>query len=611
MPDMDTAKINCRVLFDVLTAHGLRAAVASPGSRNAPLLMALSARPQVKTRVVVDERTAAFVALGMAMTSDRPVMLCCTSGSALLNYAPAVAEAFHRHVPLIVVSADRPRRWIDQNDSQTMRQPGALRNIVKKSFDIPVSDGESVECGNPAFDSEYEWYVNRIANEAWLTATSGIPGPVHINVQIDAPIGETAEASDASAARKISIMEGPRTLTPEQYRELAASVIGKKILVVAGFMNPDSRLNKSLAEFLQLPQTAICAEPLSNLHLAGHPDACVTDLVLTADDETIQSLRPDVIISIGGAVVSSRLKHFLRSCPDADCWTLGDTDSAVDCYQSLTLHIEADPGMFFRGFASIVRWMKGHGTYTDESAASDYSEVWHNARHKAIKRANAYIGAAPWSELKAMDILMNAVPRRFNLFFSNGTAVRYAGLGMAPIPHACWCNRGISGIEGGNATAVGTAVCYAGPTILITGDMSFSYAPEIMGLDIVPDDFKIVVLNNGGGGIFRCIGATSGLPIREEMLCAPRQLPLEGLCRAYGWDYLHADSETALKAALPDLFGPGRLLLEVSVDPSVSASVFTELFRQSFEPASTADGSEVTENQSQQKSNTQIHRQRK
>lgn len=608
---MDTAKTNCRVLFDVLTSQGLRTAVTSPGSRNAPLLMAIAARPQIKTRVVVDERTAAFVALGMAMASNRPVMLCCTSGSALLNYAPAVAEAFLRHIPLIVVSADRPRRWIDQNDSQTMRQHGALRNIVKKSFDIPVSDGESVECCNPAFDSEYEWYVNRMANDAWLTATSGIPGPVHINVQIDAPIGETAEASDISAARKTSIMEGPKTLTPEQYRELAASVIGKKILVVAGFMNPDSRLNKSLAAFLQLPQTAICAEPLSNLHLAGHPDACVTDLVLASDEDTLQSLRPDLIISIGGAVVSSRLKTFLRSCPDAECWTLGDTDPGVDCYQSLTLHIEADPGMFFRGFASIVRWMKGHGMYTDESAASDYSGVWYNARHKAIKRANAYIGAAPWSELKAMDILMNAVPRRFNLFFSNGTAVRYAGLGLAPMPHACWCNRGISGIEGGNATAVGTAVCYAGPTMLVTGDMSFSYAPEIMGLDFLPHDFKIVVLNNGGGGIFRCIGATSELPIREEMLCATRQLPLEGLCRAYGWNYLHADSEASLHTVLPSLFAPGRLLLEVSVNPSVSASVFTELFRQSFEPASIAEGCEVTENQSQQKSNTQIHRQRK
>lgn len=576
---MDTAKTNCRVLFDVLTAHGLRAAVASPGSRNAPLLMAIAARPQIKSRVVTDERTAAFVALGMAIATNRSVMLCCTSGTALLNYAPAVAEAYYRHVPLIVVSADRPRRWIDQNDSQTIRQPGALQNIVKKSFDIPVSDGESVECGNPAFDSEYEWYVNRMANDAWLTATSGITGPVHINVQIDAPIGETAEASDASAARKISIMEGPRTLTPEQYRELVASVIGKKILVVAGFMNPDSRLNKSLAEFLQLPQTAICAEPLSNLHIVGHPDACVTDLVLTADDETIQSLRPDVIISVGGAIVSSRLKKFLRSCPDAECWTLGDIDPGVDCYQSLTLHIDANPALFFRGFASIIKWMKGHGMYPDENSASGYSAAWRDARQEATKRAEAYIGSAPWSELKAMNILLNAVPRKFNLFFSNGTAVRYACLGLAPMPHACWCNRGVSGIEGGNATAVGTAVCYAGPTMLITGDMSFSYAPEIMGLDIVPDDFKIVVLNNGGGGIFRCIGATSGLPIREEMLCAPHPLPLEGLCRAYGWNYLHAGSETALKAALHNLFGPRRVLLEVTVDPYNSASVFTGVFK--------------------------------
>ena len=580
---MDTAKTNCRVLLDVLTAQGLRAAVVSPGSRNAPLLMAIAARPQIKSRVVTDERTAAFVALGMAIATNKPVMLCCTSGTALLNYAPAVAEAFHRHVPLIVVSADRPRRWIDQNDSQTMCQPDALQNIVKRSFDIPVSDGNSVECGNPAFRSEYEWYVNRMANEAWIAATSGIPGPVHVNVQIDAPIGETTGTDGTSASdsvREIKTLGGPKTLTPAQYKELAGTVAGKKILVVAGSMSPDSRLNKALTDFLPLPQTAICAEPLSNLHLVGHPDACVTDLALAADEDTLRSLRPDLIISTGGAVVSSRLKKFLRSCPDVECWTLGDTDPGVDCYQSLTLHIDADPALFFRGFASIIKWMKGHGMYRDENRASGYAEAWRNARQEAIKRAEEYIGTAPWSELKAMNILLNAVPRKFNLFFSNGTAVRYACLGLAPMPHACWCNRGVSGIEGGNATAVGTAICYAGPTMLITGDMSFSYAPEIMGLDLVPDDFKIVVLNNGGGGIFRCIGATSALPIREEMLCAPRDLPLEALCHTYGWNYLHADSEASLHTVLPSLFAPGRLLLEITVDPTNSAKAFTELFRQ-------------------------------
>lgn len=578
---MDTAKTNCRVLLDVLTAQGLRYAVVSPGSRNAPLLMAIAARPLIKSRVVTDERTAAFVALGMAIATNRPVMLCCTSGTALLNYAPAVAEAFHRHVPLIVVSADRPRRWIDQNDSQTMCQPDALQNIVKRSFDIPVSDGNSVECGNPAFDSEYEWYVNRMANEAWIAATSGIPGPVHVNVQIDAPIGETTGTDGTSASdsvRKIKTLGGPNTLTPAQYRELAETVAGKKILVVAGFMSPDSRLNKALADFLQLPQTAICAEPLSNLHPVGHPDACVTDLALAADEDTLRSLRPDIIISIGGAVVSSRLKTFLRSCPNVECWTLGDTDPGVDCYQSLALHVDAGPALFFRGFASIIKWMKGHGMYRDENSAAGYAEAWRNARQEAIKRAEEYIGSAPWSELKAMNILLNAVPRKFNLFFSNGTAVRYACLGLAPMPHACWCNRGVSGIEGGNATAVGTAVCYAGPTMLISGDMSFSYAPEIMGLDLVPDDFKIVVLNNSGGGIFRCISATSALPIREEMLCAPRDLPLEALCHTYGWNYLRAESEASLYATLPTLFAPGRHLLEITVDPTLSAKAFTELF---------------------------------
>lgn len=180
-----THKANCRILTEVLVAHGVKRVVCSPGSRNAPLLVAADEEPRLRTTVIIDERTAGFVALGLAQASNAPVALVCTSGTALLNYAPAVAEAYYQGLPLIVVSADRPERWIDQDDSQTLRQPGALANFVKRSVDLPDVMSS---------DRDMMLYVNRLVNDAMIEATRRRRGPVHINVRLNEPLsGQKAE----------------------------------------------------------------------------------------------------------------------------------------------------------------------------------------------------------------------------------------------------------------------------------------------------------------------------------------------------------------------------------------------------------------------------------
>ena len=189
----DTADCGCSQLMDVLAARGVKTIVLSPGSRNTPLMIACAARPELKKHLVTDERTAAFMALGIAMVSRNPVAIACTSGTALYNYAPAVAEAFYQQIPLIVISADRPGQWIDQDDSQTLRQFRSLENIVKKSFDIPVWDPAPIPCANGRFRSEGEWAANRLVNEAITVATTGRPGPVHINIQFANPLEATVD----------------------------------------------------------------------------------------------------------------------------------------------------------------------------------------------------------------------------------------------------------------------------------------------------------------------------------------------------------------------------------------------------------------------------------
>ncbi len=562
----DTANANCRELLDVLIAQGVETIVLSPGSRNTPLLIGASSRLELKKLIVTDERTAAFIALGIGIVTRRPVALACTSGTAMYNYAPAVAEALYQKIPLVVITADRPAQWIDQDDSQTLRQFGALDKIVKRSYDIYAETGMTAACGNKSYDSEREWYVNRTANEAMLTATQGQPGPVHINMQFANPLGNTTE-SFMSPVRKVEVIANDSGLPPHRITELAEELIDKRIMVVAGFMGADNRLNRAIQEFSKFDNVTVLAETISNLHLEGH--AYMVDAMLarmTTEEKT--HLKPDIVISVGGALVSRMLKEYLRGCEGTQHWTLADTDVSVDCFQRLSRHIDIRPDRFFKALSSAMRHiLKKRDSYK----AADYRNMWQNARETAFRTNRARLGAMPWSELKALEQVFSSVPKSWNLFLSNGTCIRYAQLLVDTLPHACYCNRGVSGIDGTNATALGTALAYGGTTLLVTGDMSFAYCTEILNMHSLGGDLRIIVVNNRGGGIFRYIGTTRNLEIREEYFCCDPQIPLERLTRAYGWEYLHADSETDLCNGLTKLISTRKCLLEITVKPESSA----------------------------------------
>lgn len=564
---MDTADGNCRELLDVLMAQGVTTIVLSPGSRNTPLLIGASAREDLHKYMINDERTAAFIALGISLASHKPVALACTSGTALYNYAPAVAEAYYQRMPLIVISADRPMQWIGQDDSQTLIQPGALDKIVKKSFDIPARSVTPQLPEGRMFDDEQTWYVNRVANEAVLTATTGIPGPVHINIQLDNPLNRTVPYKKGNP-RTVSYYESVRTLSPSLCEKAAKYLRNKKILVVAGFMQPDHNLNRALDWFLETSGAMLMAETISNLHIQRHERAFEIDSVLRLiHDYQKEQLKPDVIISIGGSLVSRKLKEFLRGCAGAEHWTLADTDLSADCFQRLERHFDSPPAAFFGRIGSEMRrWEHGSG--------HSYHYAWMAVKELLIESQTT--GVPTWSELLVFDHILDTMPDRWNLFLSNGTPVRYAQIMMKSMPHACYCNRGVSGIDGTNATAFGASLAYKGTTLLITGDMSFSYCPEILNLARLGGDLRIVVINNAGGGIFRFIDTTRNLPMRERYFCSDPQLPLRALAEAYGWRYLQAGSDEELADALPVLYTSPRVLLEVTVDPQTSADTLRD-----------------------------------
>lgn len=572
---MDSAKESVRILFDLLEAHGVKEVICSPGSRNTPLIIAAEARESMIKRVVGDERSAAFVALGAAMIRREPVALVCTSGTAMLNYSPAVAEAYYQGVPLIVISADRPLEWIDQDDSQTIRQPYALQNIVKATYSI--SDRQQSDIPG--------WYETRIINDAMLTALQPKQGPVHINVRLAPPLESVTPYKPDEAIRIIRRI-GPSPL-PEKsmLKQLASAILDKRVMIVVGFMMPDSRLNRGINRIRCHRNVAVMAETLSNLHLPSEDYAVDSALCILSPDER-RSLAPDVIISLGGALVSRKLKEYLRECGDRnrelEHWCVGYTHTTTDCFRALTLRIETDPGRFI---AALSAEMAHLGRKANAVGNTDFATNWSNVKKRAIERINRISQSAEWSDLTAMRLILDSLPPRANLFLSNGTVVRYAQLFERSLPHGEYCNRGVSGIDGSTSTAIGGAVAYRGETILVTGDSSFAYdLSAIQTLRHVKASMKIIVINNSGGGIFRFISTTSALPCREEYFCADPELPLRAIAEAYGIGYLRADSEESLREALSTFTdASGSMILEVITPPRESAEILKYLLNPKYE----------------------------
>lgn len=565
---LDTDKKFCSIVFDVLRQKGVKDVVCSPGSRNAPMLIAAAAREDLRKHVVVDERCAAFMALGIAMVSRNPVALVCTSGTALLNYAPAVAEAFYQGVPLIVLSADRPKQWIDQDDSQTLRQFEALSNFVKKSYELPAWGDD---------DPELQWYANRIANDAMIEAASRRKGPVHINICLGDPLGKKCPGS-GRPERVVEMYVSDGMLNREVERSLALELIDKRVMLVAGFMPPGNQMQRSVADFSSLPNVAVMAETLSNLHL---PDMSHSvDSVLTAyPEEDLDRLSPDIVISIGGSLVSRKLKEYLRRNKDrCSHWAVGWSHTTSDCFMSLNKRIEVEPSRFLRHMSGCVKSAirKGKG-----SVCPDYSGEWKEARERALEVKERFVAEAPWSELRAFCIILRAIPRSANLFLSNGTAVRYAQILDYVLPHGSYCNRGVSGIDGSCSTAIGGAVAYKGTTVLITGDLSMAYDLGSLALPEVPSGMKVIVIDNSGGGIFRFIPTTSALEEREDYFCVPPVLPLRNLAEGYGWGYVEAHDEKGVREGMATLLSfEGKCIMRVVCDGMESAAILKSYMKE-------------------------------
>ena len=462
-------------LAALLKAHGIKDVVLCPGSRNAPIVHTLSAHPSFECYSMTDERSAGFFAIGLALNSKMPTAVCCTSGTALLNLHPAVAEAFYQQVPLIIISADRPAAWIGQMDGQTLPQPDVFQGLVRKSVNLPEISTE-----------EDEWYCNRLINEALLDATFRIDGPVHINIPISEPlyqftIKSLPEVRKIVRYEKLDLIQGYCSALNNQI------TCYTKRMIIVGQTNDGCYSDSEDVRFFR--NNFVCLA--EHIGMQTHIGETVGnfDAALYAMPEKMQEqLAPELLITFGGHIVSKRLKKFLRQHPPKAHWHISPNGEIVDLFGALTNVVCMKPKDFLMGLHYVIK---------DNSPK--YSRLWRKYCETIPEPEFAY------SEMSAVGMLIKSLPEESILHLANSSTVRYAQLySLAPSVRV-YCNRGTSGIEGSLSTAVGYAASSDKLNFVVIGDLSFFYDMNALWNGNIRSNLRILLLNNGGGEIFHTL----------------------------------------------------------------------------------------------------------
>lgn len=541
-------------LAEICHRKGIRRIVISPGSRSAPLIRIFYTVFGENCISIADERSAAYFALGMALYEQNTVVLICTSGTAVLNYAPALAEAFYQHVPLLAITADRPREWIDQQDNQTLRQPGIFANYIKGTFDLPQSVNAEDDI----------WYAQRTVNEAVDLCASPCPGPVHINIPLTEPLYDELP----SPSQKIRIIQHVQPhLSFRLPDELAAEwQQASRIMIVHGQDNPGSSVPQILAPLSADRRIIIMAENIS--HVTGAGIVSNSNLVLSNNRNSSPAL-PDLIIHSGGQVVSKALTGYLRRAENIPCWRIGSDTNLIDTFRLVTRRIPLQAEVVYRVLSE----------QPVPPSTSSYRDAWIDAAKNVDAITEGRISHMPFSDVRVFNLIFQCIPPETILVLGNSSVIRYAQLFPANERLKYYANRGVSGIDGSLSTAAGLAFAAKKPTLILTGDLGFLYDSNALWNRELPANLRIVVINNSGGGIFHILKGPSEFPGFKQYIEAHHPVNMDNLASAYGLEYCFAGDGKALKKQWKSfLSGHAKAsILEVKTDAAVSAKAFRKL----------------------------------
>ncbi len=535
-----------KILAKICSQFGIEHAVICPGSRSAPLVFAFNRNKNIKTYSIIDERSAAYMALGMAQQLQKPVALICTSGTAALNFYPAIAEAFYQKIPLVILTADRPLELLNQQDGQMINQVNVFGNHVRGSLNFDSILRTS--------HSELRTFLNK--------SMFPVMGPVHINVPLVEPLYENLEEEIL-----IENLEKPLNIFGDFDNKNIIDALQQtqKRVIIIGQNLPNQELLATLKE-LAKKDFAILADVVSNQHESSvlkHFDF----LVSQANIETLQVLEPDFIISLGGPVLSKALKLWLKKQKPKYHFRIQQDETLVDTYNNVTEYI----------YGNNIEVLKS--LVNAEFSSSTYAEYLGLMELKSQRKIAEFINQnnVEFNELVTVNFVLKNLPKNSQLQIANSASIRYVSyIGLPDKNITAFCNRGTSGIDGCTSTAIGAANMTKEIVTLITGDLAFFYDRNAFWNNFVPNNLRIILLNNHGAGIFNLIDGPNSQPELEEFFLTKHKLNAKNLAAENGLSYNLCKNNDEFANALATFYDVSEQakIIELSFDMDKSAAIF-------------------------------------
>ena len=515
-------------LVDEFYQLGVRHAVFSPGSRSTTMAMLFKEHEGFETYMNIDERSASFMALGIAKAHKEPTVLVCTSGSAVAHYLPAILEAQYSGIPLIVLSADRPHTLLHVGAPQTVDQHKIFGTAVNYYEELAVPQ-----------ESHYYTYPRQVARKAYMKAMDTKKGPVHINVPLFEPLVPELSRNHFEAGRSSFKVVKPNSggaFSCDDGNNLLERY--ERILILAGPQIDIDEANtiRSFGEALQAP---ILADPLSNVRGCGASDVVISTYdALLAGQALWHELKPDCVIQFGQIVVSKRVQQMIASWTDVEYIEVNPTMDSMNPTGKTTMHVQASIDVFTH-------------LYGKNNSSDTYLNIWQRLEQEGKKQLSSAINEPHCFEGRTIRELQQYIPENGQIFVANSMTIRdfdyfwFSGGSRAVL----YGNRGVNGIDGTISTALGLAV-NGRPTYLVTGDLSLFH--DLNGLAVAKThnlNLTIILHNNDGGGIFEYL-PQKGTKHFDYLFSTSQGLDYSGAAKLYGCGYTKISSPNELSSVL-------------------------------------------------------------
>ena len=564
--------------------------VISPGSRNVPLAIGFASNKKFKCYSIVDERSAAFFALGLSQKSKKPTILICTSGSALLNYYPAVAEAYYSEIPLIILSADRPEYKINIGDGQTINQSNvfeknilysnslkqdcshATEEIIKSNLQKIVNDKASfskIEKLQKSIQKNNEEII-----EIAFNLSINKMQPVHLNVPMEEPLYEFNDSPSISVKVKKKTEKKPSLTDLDNFYKAINKA--SKIMILIGVSDGNILSKKSIQKINSCSSIIVMKEHTSNVFnesFISNIDRLIGPIELQSNSDSVfDELSPEIVISLGGMIVSKKIKSFLRNYKPRKHFHIGNNISK-DSFYSGVEHINTTANKFFENIDL-------------NKSDSKYFEKWNQLDNSKLDLHNRYMKVINFSDLKVFEILTNWIPKKYNIQVANSTPIRYFQLFDLKNKNMMFANRGTSGIDGSTSTAIGSSVQNDSPVLLVTGDLSFFYDVNALWNNHIPKNFRIIIINNSGGGIFKILPGFKENNLFSEFIETQHNLSARLIAKMFNFNYTRVSTKFGLNLYLRTFFKNSKKpkILEIKTSSVKSTKILKDYFRYLSKP---------------------------